>query len=124
MAKDLKLNTQIVSCPIVREPDGLAMSSRNVYLSNSERIDARILFQSLELATKLIRSNERRASVILFEMKEIISKVSSANLDYIKIVDADNFEFVDELIEGKEYFILVACKIGKTRLIDNALVKV
>ena len=57
-------------------------------------------------------------------MNELFSKISSANVDYIKIVEADTFEIVDELIEGKDYFILVACKIGKTRLIDNILLTV
>ena len=124
MIKDLKLSIKIISCPIIREPDGLAMSSRNIYLSDSERRDALALFHSLELARNLIESNERKSAVILSEMNEHIKNVSSANLDYIKIVDADNFELVDNLIEGNEYLILIACKIGKTRLIDNVLIKV
>jgi pantothenate synthetase len=57
-------------------------------------------------------------------MKKMISKIDSANHDYVKIVKADNFELVDELIKGREYFVLVACKIGKTRLIDNLVVTV
>lgn len=122
MVKDLKLEPEIISCPIVREPDGLAMSSRNIYLSVSEREDALVLYQSLELAKKNISAGERRVSFILLEMNELFSKVSTAKVDYIKIVEADNFEIVDELIEGKDYFVLIACKIGKTRLIDNILI--
>jgi pantoate--beta-alanine ligase len=122
MIKDLKLDIKIVSCPIVRESDGLAMSSRNVYLSASERKDALVLFHSLQKAQKLISAGETRASIFLSEMAELFAGVSSASLDYIKIVEADSFEIVDELIRGKSYYILIACKIGKTRLIDNILI--
>jgi pantoate--beta-alanine ligase len=124
MAMDLNLDVKIISCPICREPDGLALSSRNVYLSPSERKDALVLYQSLELAKKNIASGERRVSIILSDMIELFSKVPSANLDYIKIVEADIFEIVDELIEGKDYYILVASKIGKTRLIDNMFITI
>jgi pantoate--beta-alanine ligase len=124
MVRDLKMDLKIISCPIVREKDGLAMSSRNVYLSDSERKDALVLFDSLQLAKKMIISGEKRVEIILSEMKKMISKIDSANHDYVKIVKADNFELVDELIKGREYFVLVACKIGKTRLIDNLVVTV
>jgi len=124
MVKDLKLNVKIVGCPIVREADGLAMSSRNVYLSPSERKEALVLNHSLELAKKIISSGERRVNIILADMNELLTKIPSANLDYIKIVEADNFEIVDELEKGKEYFVLLACKIGKTRLIDNTKISI
>jgi len=124
MVKDLKLDLKIISCPIIRENDGLAMSSRNVYLSDSERKEALVLYKSLQTVKKLISSGEKKVNFILSEMNELYSKVPSANVDYIKIVKADNFEIVDELIEGKEYFVLIACKIGVTRLIDNILVTV
>ncbi len=123
MVKDLKLDIKIIGCPIVREEDGLAMSSRNVYLSSTERKDALVLYRSLELAKKIISSGEKSATIILSEMSELISKIPSANLDYIKIVEADTFEIVDELKSGGEYYILIACKIGKTRLIDNTKIK-
>ncbi len=97
MVKDLNLDVEIISCPIVREPDGLAMSSRNVYLSPSERKEALVLYQSLELAKKLISSGERSTNIILSDMNELFSKIPSANVDYIKIVEADTFEIVDEL---------------------------
>jgi len=124
MIKDLKMDVKIVGCPIVREADGLAMSSRNVYLSPSERKEALVLNHSLELAKKIISSGERRVNIILAVMKELLTKIPSANLDYIKIVEADNFEIVDELEKGKEYFVLLACKIGKTRLIDNTKISI
>lgn len=122
VVKDLKLDIKVVSCPIVREPDGLAKSSRNVYLSASERKDALVLFHSLQKAEKLINAGETRAAIVLSEMAELFERVSTAKLDYIKIVEADTFEIVDELIRGKSYYILIACKIGKTRLIDNILI--
>ena len=124
MVKDLNLDVEIISCPIIREPDGLAMSSRNIYLSTSERKEALILHRSLELAKKIISRGERKASFILSELNELFSKVPSAKLDYIKIVEADTFEIVDELKSGGEYYILIASKIGKTRLIDNILITV
>jgi len=123
MVKDLKLDVKIIGCPIVREKDGLAMSSRNVYLSSTERNEAVVICRSLDLAKKIISSGEKSATVILTEMSDLISKIPSANPDYIKIVEADSFEIVDELKTGEEYYILIACKIGKTRLIDNTRIK-
>ena len=124
MVKDLKLNVEIVICPILRESDGLALSSRNVYLSVTERKDSVVLYRSLELAKKIISSGERRVNIILSDMNELISKIKTANLDYIRIVESNSFDIVDELIDGKEYYVLIACKIGKTRLIDNIMIKV
>ncbi len=123
MVKDLKLDTKIVGCPIVREEDGLAMSSRNVYLSATERKEAIVLNRSLELANKIVSDGERRVSVILSDMAELFSKIPSAKLDYIKIVEADTFEIADKLKSDTEYYILIACKIGKTRLLDNTKIK-
>lgn len=119
MVKDLKLDIKIIGCPIIREEDGLAMSSRNIYLSPTERKEALVLHRSLELAKKIISTGEKRANIILSDMTGLFSKIPSANVDYIKIVEADTFEFVDVLEKGREYFVLVACKIGRTRLIDN-----
>lgn len=119
MVKDLKLDIKIICCPIIREDDGLAMSSRNVYLSPAERKDALVLHRSLELAKTIISNGEKRVNIILSDMNELFSQIPSANLDYIKIVEAETFEFIDVLEKEKEYFVLIACKIGKTRLIDN-----
>ncbi len=124
MVQDLKLDTEIVVCPIIREEDGLALSSRNVYLSSEERKNALVLYQSLELAKKIISMGEKKVNLILTDMYELYTKIPSARLDYIKIVEADTFEIVDEIKKGNEYFILVACKIGKTRLIDNTRIRV
>jgi pantoate--beta-alanine ligase len=123
MVNDLKMPVNIVVCPIVRETDGLAMSSRNIYLSEDERKDALALHKALQKAKKIIDEGERRVSLIISEMMTIIEKVKSSNLDYIKIVETKSFETAEELISSNEYYILVACKIGNTRLIDNELIK-
>lgn len=124
LVRDLKLNVKIILCPIIRDSDGLALSSRNVYLSPVERTEALVIYQSLELAKRIIASGEKRVNFILSEMNELISNVPSAKPDYIKIAEADTFRIADEIILGKEYYVLVACKIGKTRLIDNIRIKI
>ncbi len=124
MVNDLKMPVNIIVCPIVRETDGLAMSSRNVYLSEDERKDALALYKTLQKAKKMIDEGERKVSLIISEMITMIAKVKSSKLDYIKIVESKSFEMIEELINGNEYYFLIACKIGKTRLIDNELIKV
>lgn len=124
MVKDLKMNIDIIGCPIVRESDGLAMSSRNIYLSPDERKVALVLYHSLELARKLILEGERRVNVILSDMIQLFLKFPSARLDYIKVVEANTFEIMDGLTPGIDVYVLIACKIGKTRLIDNMKINV
>jgi pantoate--beta-alanine ligase len=124
MVKDLKLRINLIICPIIREPDGLAMSSRNINLSANQRKDALVLNQSLNIAKKMINEGERKSALIIAEIHSLINSVRSSNLDYIKIVESNSFEVVDELEQGSEYYILIACRIGSTRLIDNELIKV
>jgi len=124
MVNDLKIPVNIIVCPIVRESDGLAMSSRNVYLSKNEQKDALALYTALQKAKKMIGKGERRVTLIISEMMTIIDKVKSSKLDYIKIVETKSFETVEELKSSNEYYILIACKFGSTRLIDNELIKV
>ncbi len=124
MVNDLKFDLKIVVCPIVREKDGLAMSSRNVYLSKQERVDALVLSKSLKIAEDIIKQGIRDKERIISKMKDLIQQVKSSNLDYIQIVDAITFNLIDELVDGKEYYILIACKIGSTRLIDNLKIKI
>ncbi|HKI78784.1 MAG TPA: pantoate--beta-alanine ligase [Ignavibacteriaceae bacterium] len=124
MTADLKFDTKIVVCPIIREKDGLAMSSRNVYLTEQERKDALVLSKSLKMAKSLIGNGELKSSKILSQMKRKINSVSTSKLDYINIVNSETFEIAKELRKGNKYFILIACKIGKTRLIDNTLINI
>ena len=124
MVKDLKMPVEIIVCPIVREPDGLAMSSRNVYLTPRERKDALVLYKSLQLAKKLIDNGEKQSSEIIKKMLNLYNQIDSAALDYIKIVDAESFKIAVDLKKGMDYYILIACKIGKTRLIDNELIHI
>ncbi|HEX3072597.1 MAG TPA: pantoate--beta-alanine ligase [Ignavibacteriales bacterium] len=119
MTKDLKFDCEIIEAPIVREPDGLALSSRNIYLSASERKDALVLSKSLFHADELIKKGEKSAANLIQEMTAIINSVPTSKLDYISIVDAETFAAVKMLEKGKEYYFLIACRIGATRLIDN-----
>jgi len=119
MVRDLNMDVEVVPCEIVREPDGLAMSSRNVYLSEEERKDATCLYRSLQMALEMIRSGVRDVEVIKREMEKfILSHKHVSKIDYIEVVDKYNLEPVKE-IKGNE-LIALAVFIGNTRLIDNA----
>ena len=117
MVRDLNIDVEIVACPIIREDDGLAKSSRNTYLSKEERKAALVLSRSLEIAKEALNSGERNANKIKAIIKEEISKEPLAKIDYVEIVDSDSLENV-EAIE-KNVLIPIAVYIGKTRLIDN-----
>ena len=123
MVNDLKFDLKVGVCPIVREKDGLALSSRNIYLSDKERQDALVLNRSLKLAASMIREGESHTEKILSGMKKLINSVDSANLDYVSIVEKKTFSMANSIVKAKRYYILIACKIGKTRLIDNLLIK-
>lgn len=122
MVKDLKFDIDIIVAPIIREENGLAMSSRNIYLTEEERDDATILFRALRHAKFLVDQGERSAAEIKKHMKEMINAINSSELDYVAVVESELFLEVDELEEGSDYFILVACRFGKARLIDNFLI--
>ena len=121
MVKDLNFPINIIVGPIVRESDGLAMSSRNVYLSPVEREESTVLVNSLKLAEKIIKGGERRAEVIIQEMKSAVSAAKSASIDYITITDPVTLQEVRHLPSHGQVLISMAVKIGKTRLIDNLL---
>ncbi len=123
MVNDLKFKIKIIIIPIVREKDGLALSSRNIYLNNKERDEALVLNHSLLYARKIISKGRDDTAKIISGMKGIISRTETSDLDYISIVDALSFTPVKKLVHGKKYYVLIACRIGKTRLIDNILVK-
>jgi pantoate--beta-alanine ligase len=116
MVENLYLEVNIISCEIIRESDGLAYSSRNIYLSKKERIQALKVSQSLKIATKCILNNELQVSSILEKMHNELN-CKEIKIEYISIVN-QNFNSI-EYVEIKNSIILVAVKIGKTRLIDN-----
>ena len=121
MAADLNLDTQIITCPIIREPDGLAMSSRNAYLQGDARRAATVLYRALVSAKKEIEAGQIEAARLVEIMRQVFEKEPNAALDYAEIVDADTLEPVLRL--RKTCLALVAAFVGKTRLIDNALIE-
>ncbi len=123
MVKDLNMPINIVVCPIVREADGLAMSSRNTYLSTEEREQAPILYQSLQKAKALIDSGERSSETVKAMIRQMIhGKSTTTEIDYVSIVSADTLEDI-ETLEDK-ILLALAVKVGKTRLIDNLQMEV
>ncbi len=121
MVRDLNLDVEIVLMPIVRDPDGLALSSRNVNLSAEERKAALSLHRSLVFAGERVRAGERDAKAIVEGMRQIIEREPLARVDYIACCHPETLEPFDRM-EGTVLFAL-AVWIGKTRLIDNALVR-
>ena len=118
MVRDLNFDIEIIPCEIVREADGLAMSSRNTYLSDVERKEALVLSQSLQIVKQAIETGERDAAKLIDQMRAHILTAPSAVVDYIQIVNAKTLEDIDTLTG--DVLIALAVKIGKTRLIDNA----
>ena len=121
MTADLNLPLLIRVCPTVREPDGLAMSSRNRYLSPAARQRALVLWRSLQTAVKLVQEGQRDASKIAARMREMIETAEDARIDYIALVDPDTLQPVGR-IAGRTLAVL-AVKIENTRLIDNCLLE-
>jgi pantoate--beta-alanine ligase len=121
MVRDLNMNVRILTIPTVRENDGLAMSSRNVYLSSQERNDATVLYRSLLTAQDMVRNGEQSVPKIREVMKTLISRKPNARIDYIEVVRKTNLEPL-KIIDG-EILIAVAVSFGKTRLIDNITLK-
>lgn len=117
MVRDLNFDIEIVGCPIVREPDGLAKSSRNTYLSPEERKAALILSQAIHLGQELTQNGETDAEKIVQEMKNLIETEPLAKIDYVQAVDAVSMQPVSKM-EGA-VLVAMAVYIGKTRLIDN-----
>ena len=120
MVEDLNFPVAIEVCPIVREPDGLALSSRNLYLSAEERACAPVLYRALRRAEMLIRSGVRDAARLEEEMQEVIRAAPGVELDYACVVDRQSLNEVQE-VTG-EVLLAVAARFGKTRLIDNLMV--
>ena len=121
MARDLHLETEIIVGPIVREADGLAMSSRNAYLRPDERRAAPVLYRALDGARISIARGERDALRLTAAMREMLRAEPLAEIEYVELVDADTFEPVTRLRGA--CLALVAARIGATRLIDNLLME-
>ena len=122
MATDLNLNAEILVCPIVREPDGLALSSRNTYLNPEERSAATVLHRALDEARRAVNAGTRDALQLQTTIGRILSSEPLARVDYIEVVDAETFEPV-AMAGARPIYALVAVFIGKTRLIDNLLIE-
>ena len=122
MVRDLNLEVEIVPCPTVREPDGLAISSRNAYLSPRERQAALVLYRALQTASRMVRSGEHRAEVVRSAALCEIEAEPLAQVDYVAIVDPETLQPVDQILE--KALVALAVRIGGTRLIDNELVEV
>jgi len=120
MARDLNLDSEIVVCPIVREADGLALSSRNVYLNPEERKAATVLYQALNAAKQELSGGVRDALHLQTSLRRKLSGEKLAAVDYAEIVDAESFEPVVRV--SRACYVLLAVFIGKTRLIDNLYV--
>jgi pantoate--beta-alanine ligase len=120
MTNDLDIDIEIVAVPTVREPDGLAMSSRNTYLNAEEREQAVVLYQALKLAQKLFAGGEKDAKAIIRQMTDLIGQQPLAKIEYISIADAETLEELDRV--KPPALISLAVRFGKTRLIDNVVV--
>ena len=119
MAGDLDFNVSIVVVDTIREKDGLAMSSRNKYLSSEERKAALVLYRSLQETEGMIKNGEKKSDNVLERMRSVVKKERLARLDYVGVVNQEDFSPVPEI--SKTSLIIIACYIGKTRLIDNFL---
>jgi len=122
MVRDLNFPVKVSVMPIVREKDGLAMSSRNVYFSAQERGDAVVLFQALRSAQQLVKHGTKDSAKIKGILADFIGRTASARIDYIEIVEPDTLELIRVI--KKQALLLLAVYIGKTRLIDNMMLKI
>lgn len=121
MARDLSIGTEIVGCPIIREEDGLAKSSRNTYLNDEERKAALVISRSLNEGRKIIESGENDLNKVIGQIKLLIEKEPLAKIDYVKAVNADSIQPINTA--NGRILIAAAVYIGKTRLIDNFIIE-
>jgi len=119
MVRDLNIPVEIVVCPIVREPDGLAMSSRNAYLDAEQRKSALVLYRSLLYVQNLFQQGERNAATLIAAGIKIFSEEPSVRLDYFEMVNPETLEPIEEITRGT--LVALAAYVGTTRLIDNIL---
>jgi pantoate--beta-alanine ligase len=122
MVADLKMPLEIVVCPTVREADGLAVSSRNKYLSEQQKKDATYIYKSLQKCEEMIKAGIKDAGRIVREMQKVLNEVPSIEIEYVSIVDAESLQNLDR-VAGK-VLAAVAVRIGPARLIDNIVVDI
>jgi pantoate--beta-alanine ligase len=122
MVADLNMPLKIVVCPTIREPNGLALSSRNQYLTERQKKDAANIYKSLRTCRNLIDAGTTNTRQIIAEMQKILQRIPSAEIEYISIVDADTLESIDKI--AGQVLAAVAVRIGTTRLIDNILIDI
>jgi pantoate--beta-alanine ligase len=122
MVKDLDMDIEIIGVPTFREPDGLAMSSRNKYLNPEERKSALCLKKAMDMVIKLVEQGERESNKILAVIRDLILSFPYTNIDYISICDPDTLEDINLLKEKS--LLALAVKVGATRLIDNCLITI
>lgn len=122
MVEDLNLGVEIVVLPTVRETDGLAMSSRNAYLSPAQRREAPVLYRSLRKGEALVHAGERSARALSAAVTAEIQSGSSAAIDYVSVADAGTLEPLSMLLPGTSVLVSLAARFGTTRLIDNILI--
>lgn len=122
MVEDLNYPTEIIGCPIVREPDGLAMSSRNLYLTSKQRVSALSLFQSLKLAQQMVDKGEKKAQTIIKAISQFIKSHPYTEIDYIRICDPKTLNELEEI--RTKSLLAMAVMVGKARLIDNTMLEV
>lgn len=121
MVRDLNFPVEIIGCPIVREPDGLAMSSRNAYLSSDERRRALVLLRSLRAVEDAFRNGLRSASKLAQTGRRVIEQEPQVRLDFLEIVDPDTLDPVEQVLGNT--LVAVAAFVGNTRLIDNVVLQ-
>jgi pantoate--beta-alanine ligase len=124
MVADLNFDVEIIVGPTVRETDGLALSSRNAYLSPDERRAAPVLFQSLKRAETLIAAGERSHDAIVREMQRHIEQNCAGIIDYVSVADCETLRETAEIAPGQSVLVSLAVTFGRTRLIDNTLIRV
>ena len=122
MVRDLNYPIKIIGCPIVRETDGLAMSSRNVYLTSEQRPSALSLYKSLNIAQEMVNKGERKAKNIIKAVSIFIQKHPYTKIDYVKLCHPETLEDLEEIKERA--LLALAVKVGKARLIDNTILGV
>ena len=121
LVADLRLGTELVVCPIVREPDGLALSSRNIYLSTEERKQALVLSRSIKCIERMVNKGERRSEVLIEAAGRVFAEEPAVRVDYVELVNWETLLPVKAVVPGT--LLAVAGWVGNTRLIDNTIIQ-